>query len=100
MSRARLARVGAFAAVLVACLGRHVAGADGPPDLPRGESAKQGREATAFLEAGPGQSATAFCIHPSGLFVTNDHAIGNAQGNLKLVVHAGTLEQKVCTAKV
>ena len=77
MTQNCLVRGGAIPAVLMACLGLHAAGGDGPPDLPRGEIAKRGREATAFLEVGPGRSATAFCIHPSGLFVTNDHAVEN-----------------------
>jgi hypothetical protein len=73
---------------------------DGPPDLPRSEIAKRGREATAFLEVGTGRSATAFCVHPSGLLVTSDHVFANAQGNIKVVVQAGTLDQKVYPAKV
>jgi S1-C subfamily serine protease len=79
-------------------------GADGPPDLPRGELARRGREATAFLEVGAGRSATAFCVHPSGLFVTNDHVLreqGRGQGGaIKLVMDSGTPEQKVYVAKV
>jgi hypothetical protein len=77
-----------------------VAKGDGPPDLPRSEIAKRGREATAFLEVAPVRSATAFCVHPSGLFVTNDHAVENTRADIKVVVHAGTLDQKVCRAKV
>jgi hypothetical protein len=75
-------------------------GGDGPPELPRGEIAKRGREATAFLEVGLGRSATAFCVHPSGLFVTSDHVVENAQGNISVVVQPGTLDQKVYPAKV
>src|SRR5262245_7008149 len=77
MMRRATKRWGAFSAVLAAGLGPLAVRADEPPDLPRGEIARRGREATAFLEVGPGRSATAFCVHPSGLFVTNDHVIQN-----------------------
>jgi hypothetical protein len=100
MIRHALRRFGVFFTVFAACIGPLSAAADEPPDLPRGEIAKRGKEATAFLEAGPGRSATAFCVHPSGLFVTNDHVIQNQSGSLKLVVNSGTLDQKVLSAKV
>ena len=95
---------GAVCLVFAAWSGSVALGADAAPDLPRGEIARRGREATAFLEVGPGRSATAFCIHPSGLFVTNDHVLqGQRQGpggGLKVVINSGTLEQKVLAAKV
>ncbi|MFO0887678.1 MAG: serine protease [Isosphaeraceae bacterium] len=75
--------------------------ADDPPDLPAAEIARRGKEATSLLEAGPGRSATAFCVHPSGLFVTNDHVFQQGlSGPIKLVVNAGTLEQKVYGARI
>jgi S1-C subfamily serine protease len=103
MTQRAIRWLGAFSAsaVFAACLGLLSARSDEPPDLPRGEIAKRGREATAFLEVGPGRSATAFCVHPSGLFVTNDHVVQNQSGGgIKIVVNSGTLEQKVYSAKV
>ncbi len=79
-------------------------GDDLATELPRDEIAKRGRESTAYLEVGPGRSATAFCIHPSGLFVTNDHVFQGPEpgqgGGIKVVVNSGTLDQKVLVAKV
>ncbi|WP_435021863.1 S1C family serine protease [Tundrisphaera sp. TA3] len=80
-----------------------VRGAEGP-ELPRAEIARRGREATAFLEFGGNRSATAFCVHPSGLFVTNDHVLrGPGAGDgakIKVVMGSGSLEQQVFDAKV
>jgi hypothetical protein len=74
--------------------------ADEAPDLPVGELAKRGRAATAYLEVAPGRTATAFCVHPSGLFITNHHVVHGATTPIKLVLNSGTLEQKVFAAKV
>jgi hypothetical protein len=73
-------------------------------ETPVAEVVKRGKEATAFLEFGPGQTATAFCVHPSGYFITNDHVVHGRMprpaGELKLVMNSGTREQKVYSAKV
>jgi hypothetical protein len=90
----------AFLAVLAAGLWPDAPSTADARDLSKNQIARRGREATAFLEVGPGRSATAFCVHPSGLFVTNVHAIKNPSGAIKVVVKSGTLEQKVLTAKV
>jgi Trypsin-like peptidase domain len=71
-----------------------------PADLSRAEIAKRGREATVFLEVPPNRAATAFCIHESGFFVTNHHSIVNAQGQIKVVLHSGTQNQKAVDVKV
>ncbi len=86
--------------MLAAWLGTFASAADEPPDLPSSEIVKRGRDATAFVEAGPGRSASAFCVHPSGLFITNNHVIQGHASNIKLVVNSGTLEQKVLDAKL
>ena len=100
MNRLATKRSAAFFAVLAAGLLPIALGANEPPDLSRAEIAKRGREATAFLEVGPGRSATAFCVHPSGLFVTNFHVVQDQSAAIKIVVNSGTLEQKIHTAKV
>ncbi len=75
--------------------------ADDSPDLPQAEIARRGKEATAFLELNTGRSATAFCVHPSGLFVTNNHVFQQAEpGAIQLVLNAGTLEQRVFKANI
>jgi S1-C subfamily serine protease len=71
----------------------------------RQELSKLGKSATAFVEVKtPGLigSGTAFCIHPSGLFVTNDHVINlpRGGGNISLVLHAGEKDQRLLQATV
>src|SRR4051812_50072000 len=62
----RLASLGC----LLASLG---AGDDKPT---RAEVVKRGKAATAFVEVPAGRSSgTAFCVYPSGLFVTNEHVV-------------------------
>lgn len=65
---------------------------------------KLGHAATAYVETtllGKGlTSGSAFCVHSSGLFITNDHVVKNASGDIRLVLNPGTLEQKILTAKV
>jgi hypothetical protein len=93
-------RLAAFTALLAVWVAPVAVGADKDADLPVSEIARIGREATAFVEVEPGRSASAFCVHPSGLFVTNHHVVQWPTGGIKVVVNSGTLEQKVFTAKV
>jgi hypothetical protein len=70
--------------------------------LPRTEIAKRAKAAAALLEFRP-RYATAFCVHPSGLFVTNDHALrafGGDNPSVSLVLNAGLRTQKVLKAEV
>ena len=73
--------------------------ADDKPSRP--EIGKRGKAATALLINGL-SSASAFCIHPSGLFVTNEHAVRNIpQGkSVKLVLDAALDSQRVIDARV
>jgi hypothetical protein len=62
---------------------------------------ERGKAATALLLAGRG-SATAFCIDPSGYFVTNYHAmrrLGTGE-SVRLVLRPGAHDQKICVAKL
>jgi S1-C subfamily serine protease len=43
------------------------------------EIVKLGKQATALVEVKNRGTGSAFCIHASGLFITNDHVIGNAE---------------------
>jgi hypothetical protein len=66
--------------------------------LERVEISKIGKAATALVELKPRRGyASAFCIHPSGLFLTNDHA---AQGDIALILNPGRKEAKTYSAKV
>jgi S1-C subfamily serine protease len=73
-------------------------GADDP--LPRTKLAKLGKAATALVEVKPAYGS-GFCVHPSGLFVTNEHVVRTAGGNpVSLILNAGSKTQKVLKAKV
>ncbi len=77
-----------------------------------------GRPATALVVAGEAPNSkegSAFCVHPSGLFVTNHHVVGNIivmpvmgpdgryvprDPPIKLVLNGGREDQKVLAARV
>jgi hypothetical protein len=68
--------------------------------LSREEVAKRGKAATALIEIKPRQ-ASAFCVHPSGLFVTNEHVIREGGSSpINLILDAGTKTQRVFKASV
>src|SRR5262249_48462481 len=68
--------------------------------LSREDLAKRAKAATAFLEIKPRQ-ASAFCVHASGLFVTNEHVVREGgTGPITLVLASGTKTQKVYKASV
>lgn len=62
---------------------------------------KLGKAATALLEIKP-QYGSAFCIHPSGLFVTNEHVVRSVgeKGTVNLVLDPGLKTQRVLRGKV
>lgn len=91
-------RACAILAVGILALGSPSARGDKPT---RVEIGKRGKAATAFVDAGPAGTGTAFCVHPSGLFVTNEHVIRGAQdGAIVLVMNPSLDAQKVLKAKV
>jgi len=72
------------------------------PELAPTEVARRGTRATAYLEVAPGRSATAFCVHPSGLFVTIGRVFEGrmaGEGPTRLIVGPGTLDQKIYPAR-
>ena len=70
-------------------------------ELTKAELAKRGKAATGFLEVAGRGTATAFCVHPSGIFVTNEHAIGSdGKRDIKIVMDAGQKTQKTHHATV
>src|SRR3954451_12082351 len=67
----------------------------------RVEIGKRAKAATAFVEVPGGGSGTAFCVHPTGLFVTNEHVVrAAANGEVTLVLDPALTTQKVLKAKV
>ncbi len=69
--------------------------------LTKVEIGKRGKAATAFV-AVPGRgSGTAFCVHPTGLFITNEHVVrGGENGEIILVLDPSLESQRVLKAKV
>lgn len=59
-----------------------------------------GKAATAYVEISPESTATAFCIEPSGFFVTNAHVVEgtNPGQSIKLVLNPATNDQREITA--
>lgn len=68
--------------------------------LAKVEIGKRGKAATAFVDVPGRGTGTAFCVHPSGLFVTNDHVVRFAKGDIILVVNPAVEGQRVLKAKV
>ncbi len=79
-----------------------------PPPAPgkvltRVEIGRLGKAATAFVEIRALRSSgSAFCVHPSGLFVTNAHVVGRLPvgGTVHLVLNSGEKNQQVLPATV
>jgi hypothetical protein len=71
--------------------------------LSRVELARLGKAATALVELKEeGAYGTAFCIHPSGLFLTNEHVVHETGpgGAVALILNPGLAKQKVLRAEV
>src|SRR5262245_19979714 len=63
--------------------------------------AKRGKAAIAFVAVPKGGTGTAFCIHPSGLFLTSTQAVRGAEsGEVTLVLNPSLESQKVVKARV
>jgi S1-C subfamily serine protease len=67
--------------------------------LTKVEIGKQGKAATAFVKASGG-SGTAFCIHPSGLFLTSEQIVRGAKDDIVLVLDPTLKSERVLKAKV
>ncbi|HUR54965.1 MAG TPA: trypsin-like peptidase domain-containing protein [Gemmataceae bacterium] len=68
--------------------------------LTKVEIGKRGKAATAFVDVPRGGTGTAFCVHPSGLFVTNEHVVRGAKEEVILVLNPSVEGQRVLKAKV
>ncbi len=68
--------------------------------LTKVEIAKLGKAATAYVEVkSTHTSATAFCVHADGLFITCEHVVGG-MSEIDLVLNSSLSDQRVLTAKV
>jgi hypothetical protein len=82
-------------AVLLTLLGTCRAADKG---LSRVQIARAGKAATALVVVkGRGGIGSAFCLHPSGFFLTNEHV---AQGDLSIVLNTGQKTEKAYPARV
>jgi hypothetical protein len=69
-------------------------------DAPSREAiAKRAKAATALVEVKPNYGS-GFCVHSSGLFVTNEHVVRQSTEAITLVLNAGLKTQNVLKAKV
>ena len=86
-------------ALAAVALAPAAAAADGP--LSKAEVAKLAKPATALVETKTA-TGSGFCVHPAGLFVTNNHVVENVAdaGTVTLVLNAGETTQKSLKAKI
>src|SRR5258708_6016710 len=67
----------------------------------KAEIGKQGKAATAFVDVPGRGTGTGFCVHPSGLFVTNEHVVRGAEkADIKIILDAGLNTQRVLPATI
>ncbi|WP_020471586.1 S1C family serine protease [Zavarzinella formosa] len=64
------------------------------------EIGKRAKAATAFVEVPGHGSGTAFCIHSSGLFVTNEHVVRGDGVEITLVLNSSLATERILKAKV
>lgn len=65
------------------------------------EIGKRGKAATAFVDVPRRGTGTAFCAHPNGLFITNEHVVRGAEKEeITLVLNPAVEDQRVLKAKV
>lgn len=68
------------------------------------ELANRGKAATALVECKTNRvgHGTAFCVHPAGLFLTNDHVVcvDGQPGAVTLILDSGQKDQRVVRAQV
>lgn len=68
------------------------------PTLP--EIARRAKAATALVEvAGGFKHGSAFCIHDSGIYLSNEHVVRGA-AEVKFILHPGLKQQQIVRARV
>lgn len=69
-------------------------------DSPKAKISRTGKTATALVQGKTsGTQGSAFCIHPAGIFLTNEHVV-RQESTFTLFLNGGTKKVKVLTAKV
>jgi hypothetical protein len=86
-----------LAVALWSCTVGPTRAADEP--LSREAIARRAKASTALVEVKPSYGS-GFCVHSSGLFVTNEHVVRQAAGDVTLVLDGGLKTQRVVKAKV
>jgi tetratricopeptide (TPR) repeat protein len=66
---------------------------------PKVDLAKAGKAATALVEASNNAQGTAFCIHPTGFFVTSEHVVRNMTA-VTIALNPGVRTEQVLHARV
>jgi S1-C subfamily serine protease len=76
--------------------------APAPEPLSRADVAKLAKPATALVDGRPAGQGSSFCIHSSGLFLTNEHVVRTLgpEGKVTLVLDSGLSSQKIVKAKL
>lgn len=97
-----MTRTAPRAGLAAGLLGLALAAAAQPPGekLPRVEIGKRAKAATAFVDVPGRGTGTAFCVHPAGLFVTNEHVVRGAAGAVTVVLDPALPTQRVLKATV
>src|ERR1041384_2678219 len=82
--------------IVCAALIAFAAKAMGAEALSRADVARLAKPATVLVDARPARG-TAFCVHASGLFISNAHVVQFVKdgGAVKLVLDAGEAAQRV-----
>jgi len=69
--------------------------------LTKAEIGQAGKTATVFLEVPGRGTGSAFCVHSSGLFLTNEHVVRGAEkAEIKLVLDSGLRTQRILSASI
>jgi hypothetical protein len=69
-------------------------------DSPKGKITRTGKASTALVQGKTfGTQGSAFCIHPTGIFLTNEHVVSR-ESTFTLFLNGGTKKVGVLTAKV
>jgi Trypsin-like peptidase domain len=86
---------------LAALLAIHSAAPAWADKLTKAEIGQAGKAATAFVEVPGRGTGSAFCVHASGLFLTNEHVVrGTEKTDIKLVLDSGLKTQRVLAASI
>ena len=80
--------------VMAMLIGGMANGAYPPQEVTKAQIAKKVKLSTCLVETdGSFRQGSAFCVHESGLFLTNEHVVGKAT-TVNLVLNPGQRDQK------